>query len=136
MPPPASSSFALARRARAEDEPVHAYYAGYAHGFNVLNLDTTLILHPGDYRLQVSYRLAGVVGTLVHGDATTTVDGRFVGGMPSPVSCSAPDICAATPRDADRLDGRLAEDRADGAAGGERARSGPRSATRPTPSTR
>ena len=70
--------------ALADEAPLRAYYAGYARGFNVLNLETALTLHPADYRLTITYHLAGVVGALVHGDATTTVDGRFVGGRAEP----------------------------------------------------
>ncbi len=53
-------------------------------GLNILNLQTALVLHPADYRLQVTYHHAGIVGALVDGDATITVDGRLAGGHAEP----------------------------------------------------
>ncbi len=75
---------AAAPPALADEAAVHASYVGYARGFNLLSLDTVLAIHTADYRLQVSYRLAGAVGVFVHGDANTVVDGRFVSGHAEP----------------------------------------------------
>lgn len=75
---------ATAPPALAEEAAVHATYVGYARGFNLLSLDTVLAIHTAGYRLQVSYRLAGIVGIFVHGNANTVVDGRFVSGHAEP----------------------------------------------------
>jgi hypothetical protein len=68
----------------AQEAPVHATYAAYAHGLNVMNLDTALTMTPEGYRLEVAFRLTGLVGFFVHGDSKTIVEGRFDGGQAEP----------------------------------------------------
>ncbi len=68
----------------ADETPLRATYAGYSHGLNILNLDTAMTLGAADYRLQITYRLSGMVGALVHGDGATVVDGRFAGSRALP----------------------------------------------------
>ena len=74
--------------AQAEDvaapPPLHASYSGYAHGFNVIDLDADLTISPAKYKLQISFKLAGVLGLLLHADGTTTVTGRYVGNRAEP----------------------------------------------------
>ena len=65
--------------AQAPAPTVHASYAGYAHGFNVIDLEATLEVTPGRYRLEIDYTLVGVLGAVLHGDGKTTVTGRFEG---------------------------------------------------------
>ncbi len=59
-------------------------YAAYAGGFEAMDLEAAMALTPQSYRVQVAYHLTGVVGVLMHGEATTTVDGRFQGAAAVP----------------------------------------------------
>ena len=59
-------------------------YATYIGGLNVFDLGATLAISAQGYRLQMSYRLTGVVGAVVHGEGMTTVDGRFQAGAAVP----------------------------------------------------
>lgn len=68
----------------ADDAPVKLAYSAYADGLNVMDMQASLAMSPQSYRLQVSYHLTGMVGLLVHADATTTVDGRFHGEAAEP----------------------------------------------------
>jgi Protein of unknown function (DUF3108) len=73
------ASCLTATTAAAQTPPIHATYSGYAHGFNVVDLQAELALAPQTYRLELSYQLVGVLGALIHGDAKTIVSGRFDG---------------------------------------------------------
>ena len=68
----------------ADDAPLKLAYSAYADGLNVMDMQASLAISPESYRLQVSYHLTGLVGLLVHADATTTVDGRFRGEAAEP----------------------------------------------------
>ncbi len=70
--------------ARADDAPVQLAYSAYSKGLNVMDMQASLAISPASYRMQVSYRMTGLVGVLVHADATTTVDGRFRGETAEP----------------------------------------------------
>ena len=70
--------------ALADEAAVHATYAGYARGLNLISLDTIMAIHSADYRLEVSYHLAGFLGFFVHANANTVVDGRFAAGHAEP----------------------------------------------------
>lgn len=82
--PAVLASLLGAASARAEDASFRANYAGYSHGLNILNLETMMALHPAGYRLEITYRLGGLIGAFVHGDGSTVVDGRFVGEQALP----------------------------------------------------
>ena len=69
----------LCSTAAAAQAPVHVTYSGYTHGFNVVDLDATLSLTPGHYKMELNYTLVGVLGTVLHGDGKTVVTGRFEG---------------------------------------------------------
>ena len=64
---------------RAQDGTAHAHYDGYIRGFDVFSLDIGVALRPAAYRLQLDFRLTGVVGALYHGEGTTVAEGRFDG---------------------------------------------------------
>jgi hypothetical protein len=71
--------------ALAQDQaPVALSYSAYSNGLNVIDLQARLSLTPQTYRLEVSYRLTGLVGFVIHGESTTTVDGEFRGDTPEP----------------------------------------------------
>ena len=69
--------------ARAQ-QPVHAHYAAYAAGLNVLRLDADLAVGPRDYRVHLVYHTAGTVGALFRAEQDTVVEGVFVGDRPAP----------------------------------------------------
>ena len=75
-----------ATTAAAPAAPIHATYSGYAHGFNVVDLQAQLALAPQTYQLELSYQLVGLLGAVIHGDAKTTVSGRFNGLHAEPES--------------------------------------------------
>lgn len=52
-------------------------YATYIAGLNMADVDASIALSPQGYRVQIAYRLTGVVGALVHGGGASAVDGRF-----------------------------------------------------------
>ena len=62
---------------RADDAVQTVHYAGYAKGLNAFDLEVAVSLSESAYRMQLSFRMAGVVGVLFHAEGTTTVDGRF-----------------------------------------------------------
>ena len=68
----------------AETGPLRLTYAVYAHGFNVAAIQASVAVSPSAYRLQVSYRLSGLIGLVMSGDATTTAEGRFATGAVLP----------------------------------------------------
>ncbi len=68
----------------AQDAVVHATYEAYAHGLHVMDLNTVMHMGPSTYRMEVAFRLTGLVGFLVHGDSRTVVDGRFDGNQAEP----------------------------------------------------
>jgi Protein of unknown function (DUF3108) len=70
--------------AQDADAPTRAAYAAYAHGLNVMNFTTALDLAPSHYRVEVAFRLTGLVGFFVHGDSKTVVDGSFDGDRAEP----------------------------------------------------
>jgi len=78
----------VAARAQAAREPareaVHAHYAAYSTGLNVLRLDVEFAVNPRDYRVHLVYRTAGTVGVLIHAEQDTTVEGTFAGDRPAP----------------------------------------------------
>ncbi len=67
-----------------QDTVVHATYEAYAHGLHVMNLSTAMTMGPSSYRMEVTFRLTGLVGFLVRGDSRTVVDGRFDGDQAEP----------------------------------------------------
>ncbi len=69
---------------RAQPSPTRLSYATYIGGLNAVDIDASIAISPQRYRLQLSYRLTGLVGAIVHGDGATTVDGRFQGELPMP----------------------------------------------------
>jgi hypothetical protein len=73
------ASCLTATTAAAQTPPIRATYSGYAHGFNVVDMEAELALAPQTYRLELSYQLVGVLGAVIHGDAKTVVTGRFNG---------------------------------------------------------
>ncbi len=74
--------FCLPVAARAQ--PVHAHYAAYATGLNVLRLDADLAIGPRDYRVHLVYHTAGTVGALFRAEQDTVVEGVFAGDHPAP----------------------------------------------------
>ncbi len=64
--------------------PVSLRYAGYAAGLNVMQLQATAAITPQRYQLSVGFHLSGLVGFVVSGGSTTTVDGEFRGTTPEP----------------------------------------------------
>ena len=70
--------------AHAEPGLSRLSYATYIGGLNALDLDASVAISAQGYRLQMSYRLTGVVGAVVHGEGATTVDGRFQAGATVP----------------------------------------------------
>ncbi len=68
----------------AQTAPLRVTYAVYAHGFNVAAIQASIAVSPSNYRLQVSYRLSGLIGLVMSGDATTTAEGRFATGAVLP----------------------------------------------------
>lgn len=70
----------LPQLATAEPGVSRLSYATYVGGLDALDLDASIAISAQAYKLQISYRLAGVVGTVVHGEGASTVDGRFQGG--------------------------------------------------------
>ncbi len=69
--------------ARAQ-QPVHAHYAAYAAGLNVLRLDADLAVGPRDYRVHLVYHTSGTVGALFRAEQDTVVEGVFAGDRPAP----------------------------------------------------
>ena len=70
--------------AQAEPPPARAHYVGYAAGLPVFTLDLTAALPGAAYRLELSFRLTGVLGALYHAEATSSVVGRIEGGHALP----------------------------------------------------
>ncbi len=70
--------------AQAADPALHAHYAAYSNGLNVVDMDARMALTPQSYRLELTYRTTGLVGALVHVRGNTRVDGSFGPGRPSP----------------------------------------------------
>ena len=68
----------------ARADPVGAHYAGYIKGLNLFDLDLAVTLRDSDYRLQLGFRLTGVLGAMIHADGATVVDGRFAGSGAAP----------------------------------------------------
>ena len=59
-------------------EPVHAGYAAYAAGLNVVVMDAEFLVAPSDYRVHLTYRTTGALGLVIYSHQDTTVEGRFV----------------------------------------------------------
>ncbi len=78
------AGFLLPQSGRAEPGVSRLSYATYIGGLNALDLDASIAISAQGYRLQMSYRLTGVVGAVVHGAGATTVDGRFQAGAAVP----------------------------------------------------
>ena len=73
----------FATAAQAEEAgappPTHVTYSAYAHGFNVIDLDATLVIAPTSYKVELNFALVGVLGVVLHADGKTVVTGRFMG---------------------------------------------------------
>ncbi len=65
-------------------QPVHAHYAAYAKGLNVVRLDADLAIGPRDYRVHLAYHTSGTVGALFRAEQDTVVEGAFLGDRPAP----------------------------------------------------
>ncbi len=74
----------LSPAAKAEPDVPRLNYATYIGGLDALDLDASIAISPERYRLQVSYRLTGLVGAIVHGQGDSIVDGRFQDNTPVP----------------------------------------------------
>ncbi len=82
--PWAGAAFWLCAASQAETPQVQAHYAGYYDGLNVFDVDLSASMEKAAYRMQISFRLTGLVGALYHANGTTVVDGRFDGGKALP----------------------------------------------------
>ncbi len=80
----AAAAVLAAFPACAQSTPVSLKYEAYSHGFNVVDLQTTMDIAPTTYRVSLSFHLVGLIGTLMHADSQTTVDGRFNGNTAAP----------------------------------------------------
>ena len=74
----------LGRAALAQPAPTRLNYEAYVGGLNAVTLQASLALTPRDYRIEIAYRLKGVVGAMVSGDGTSVVEGRFQKDAPVP----------------------------------------------------
>lgn len=70
--------------AQPADPALHAHYAAYSNGLNVVELDARLALTLQSYRLELTYRTTGLVGALVHVHGDTRVEGSFGPNRPLP----------------------------------------------------
>jgi len=70
--------------AQPADPALHAHYAAYSKGLNIVDVDARLALTPHAYRLELTYRTTGLVGALVHVHGNTRVDGSFGPSRPLP----------------------------------------------------
>jgi hypothetical protein len=75
---------AVAQEANAPPPPIHVTYSAYAHGFNVIDLDATLVIAPARYKVELNFALVGVLGVVLHADGKTVVSGRFAGTHAQP----------------------------------------------------
>jgi hypothetical protein len=95
---PAASSFGAAQQAfpRADALPTGVNvgdttgswgvtYDGFAHGLLVLKMRAHLILTPGGYDGELSFRTAGMVGWMIHDVDDSHVVGRFAASEPGAV---------------------------------------------------
>ena len=95
--------------ALAQDQaPVALSYSAYSNGLNVIDLQARLSLTPQTYRLEVSYRLTGLVGFVIHGESTTTVDGEFRGDTPEPRALFSTGHLRGRARESRKSNGRTA----------------------------
>ncbi len=70
--------------AQAAALPVRLSYAGYAAGFDFMDLQAGIAVTPQAYRVQVSLQITGLVGMLFHGQSTSVADGQFHGNQAVP----------------------------------------------------
>ena len=68
----------------AQPKAVQLQYAAYAAGFEAVAMQASIAMDRQSYRIQVSYRLIGLIGVVLHGESTTVVDGRFDGAAAAP----------------------------------------------------
>ncbi|WP_264713680.1 DUF3108 domain-containing protein [Limobrevibacterium gyesilva] len=76
---------ALAPAGAEEQAPAHLAFAVYAAGFNVLNIDSDLDLGGPGYRIDLSYRTAGLFGTLFRSEINSFVQGFWADSRPEPL---------------------------------------------------
>lgn len=74
----------LPAAARAQ-ETTQLSYAVYAAGLNVLLVDSKAEFGERDYRIDLSYRTAGLYGTFIPIRIDSFVQGRWDGGKPAPL---------------------------------------------------
>ncbi len=70
--------------AQPANPALHAHYAAYSSGLNVVDMDARLALTRQSYRLELSYRTTGFVGALVQVHGNTRVEGSFGANRPLP----------------------------------------------------
>ena len=63
---------------------VQLRYSAYAAGFEAVAMQASIAIDQQSYRIQVSYRLTGLIGVVLHGESTTVVDGHFDGAAATP----------------------------------------------------
>ena len=81
---PAAALFLLCLCPAARAQPVSAHYAAYSTGLNVLSLNAEFAIGSRDYRVHLTYHIAGTVGVLVRAEQDTVVEGTFNGDHPVP----------------------------------------------------
>ena len=65
--------------------PAHLAFAVYAAGLNVMVVDSKVDIGRDDYRIDLSYRSAGVFGTLFPVQISSFVQGSWAGGKATPL---------------------------------------------------
>ena len=73
----------IAARAQAAPE-LHLGYDTYAAGLDVARVEAEFALGVHSYRMRLAYHTTGLVGLLMHGHQSTTVDGAWEGYTPEP----------------------------------------------------
>jgi Protein of unknown function (DUF3108) len=64
--------------------PLRASYEAYVAGLNAASVDARFLLEPDSYRMELSYKTAGVVGFLMRGSTLSVAEGTWQRDRASP----------------------------------------------------
>ncbi len=68
-----------------EPGAIHLAYSVYAAGLNVLKLQSDVDINADHYRIDLSFRTAGLFGAVIHSEITSFAQGRWMGLQPAPL---------------------------------------------------